>query len=554
MSELLVCVLAVLAQVSTSPEGRAGFRVRSDVAAGLNADMGWAGAPGENVAVHADEPFRIRFEVETAAEGPFRLQVRRNGGAWEDLEAHDFPHPESKKAKTPRASLVACKAYKDGAATADLLKGSSAPFRPGAGIGLSDRTPPWSGAGGHGEFEWAVVVRRFADGAALNEAEDTFEFRMAAADGKPLAEQGHPVLRLAVRPGHLGGTFVETPGRIGPWQARTGDLYFIMEPAETSNLFMMVKSSDHGRTWREVDGANRPPARDLESVDARLVGDTIHIVHQLTKRVYYHSFRTSDHPDRPDTWAVRSEEVAAVNSVAQAATLAVRSDGRLAAFYVGQARIHAGVRAPGGAWREAAVIDAAVGPQCAVGSADAVHLAYTTTAGAVVYRRLGADGVLTEPQAIATGAGTSRDDYGSVLPLVVLPGDTVVVLYRLPDGAIWERRVVGGAVATPAAKVTDRPVVRNAVDSQQPAADAVADGGLVRLLFVDEAARSVFATHDDGGWRPSSLQVDGILGSWIRGSVFTRPDGVRVYGYVYDAGSDGGAGLNRYAEWILSRP
>ena len=50
---------------------------------------------------------------------------------------------------------------------------------------------------------------------------------------------------------------------------------------------------------------------------------------------------------------------------------------------------------------------------------------------------------------------------------------------------------------------------------------------------------------------PSTLRVDNILGSWIRGNIYTRRDGVRVYGYIYDAGSDGGAGMNRFAEIVL---
>jgi hypothetical protein len=78
--------------------GGPGFRVRSDFAAALNADGGWAGAFNENVTIQADRPFRVRFEVERPSGppdgSPYRLQYRRNGGAWADVEAHDFPLPE----------------------------------------------------------------------------------------------------------------------------------------------------------------------------------------------------------------------------------------------------------------------------------------------------------------------------------------------------------------------------------------------------------------------------------------------------------------------------
>lgn len=540
----MILLLAVLLG-QTTEDAPARFRVRADPRAPLNADAGWAGAPGENITVFADEPFRIRFQVPAPATGPFTLQARRNGGPWADLEAQDFPHPKS---KTPRCSIVSSPGYKNGAATADLLPGGPGPFRGGTGVGLADRTEAWSAPDGHGEFEWAVVIRRFADGAELNEAGDVFEFRMEGADGRPAA-QG-PALRLAVRPGHVGGTYVETPGRIGPWRASNGDLYFVMEPAETSNLFMMVKSSDGGRTWREADGANRPPARDLESVDGRLAGGTLHLVHQTSKKVYYHSFRTSD-----DRWDVRSEEAGAAKPDAQSAAMEVRSDGSLAAFFVDRSRIRCAIRGTRGGWREAAVIEDALGPQCALGAGDAVHLAYYSPDGGVWYRRQDRDGALTDAVRLASGLGRTRAEYGAVLPLVVLPGDTAVVLWRGPDGAIWERRISADGAMTPAAKASDRAVVQDAVDSQQPAADAVADGDRVRLLFIDAAERSLRSTADGpGGWRPSTLEVGDIVGSWVRGGVWTRADGARVLGCVYDAGSEGGAGMNRFAEILLGRP
>jgi len=126
-----------------------------------------------------------------------------------------------------------------------------------------------------------------------------------------------------------------------------------------------------------------------------------------------------------------------------------------------------------------------------------------------------------------------------------------VILYRQSDGRLWERRVVNNGEPTPAVRVTDRPVVQDAVDSQQPGADVVLDGDTLHVLFIDESSRSLFSTDDRGGWQPSTLEVDDILGSWVRGSIYTHPDGVKVYGYVYDAGSDGGAGMNRYGEILL---
>ncbi len=69
-------------------------------------------------------------------------------------------------------------------------------------------------------------------------------------------------------------------------------------------------------------------------------------------------------------------------------------------------------------------------------------------------------------------------------------------------------------------------------------------------MFIEDDTGSIYHTHtnDFGEWQPSTLLVDRINGSWVRGTLLTRDDGVAVYGYVYDAGSEGGSGMNRYGE------
>jgi len=712
------------------------YRIRSDLAAPLNADTGWAGEPGEEATVQADRPFRLRLEIANAKdEARYALQARRNGGAWETLEAHDFPYPVRELeiefseqqpgtnppgwtvatgspaeftvvddaadrvlraaggergmmaiypapwplpefsygarfrlplgsesgfalifghvdagnyglvrfdpergisvslivggremlvaqhaasiipgiwheaelelengrlevtlnddavqfataikaaapgepgiavpagavveladlslegvARTPRVSIVATPAYSDGDATADLLPGSPAPFAPGFGLSLSERTPRWTGANRHSEFEWPLVVRRYADGPQVNEAGDRFDFRMVDAAGQPVANSAAARVTLAVAPGHLGGTFVENPGRIGPWQATNGDLYVIMEPTETDNKLMMMKSADGGRSWREVDGANRPDTNDLESVDSRLVGDRIHIAHQVTSSVRYHVFRTSDHPTHPDSWEIRDEVAARAQAIAQTATIAVRSDRSVVAIFLAD-RLHYAIRRPEGVWSAPVAIDAEAsfinaGPQAIAGRGDSVHLAYFSDDGGTWYRRLLPDGTLTARQRLAEGAGSGRAEYGAVLPLAYDRGsDTVSIAYRLDDGSLWERRVRGGSAPTPPVRITDRRVITNAVDSQQAAADLVADGGTSHVLFVDEGTRSIFSIRQENDeWQVPVLRIKDIQGSWVRGNVIERPDGNRVYGYIYDAGSQGGAGLNRYREYSL---
>lgn len=719
------------------------FRVRSDFNAELNADRGWAGALNEPVTMNVGDPFRIRFELESPVEAndkrQFRLQYRRNGGAWTNVGAERFPKPQKahelsfEKAEvgdgpedwrpvqgntsdmkvvgseqqpflrvrtdqepllgmgryetrwepsqfkafvrlpdvrqagasvifgyvdsenycrayldaagtirvsrfvdgeetaiterrasipsdqwreieievdgeaarvefgddeftadlgtaiprsaigfhvpanstaefqqfvvegephTPRVSIVDSKTYENEEETTDLLAGSSASYSAGAGVSFDEVTPSMSEGDVQSEWEWPLVIRRFADGAVTNDEGDTFEFRMAYADGHPVASNTNPVITVSVPPRLLGGTFIETPGRIGPWEASNGDLYFLMEPAETYNVLMTVKSTDGGRTWKEVDGADRPAIGDLEGFASDYSDGTIHMLHQTSNEVLHHTFHTSDHPTNPDTWQVRDDTVATPEEPpTQVTSLTVRTDGSIVAVYGGPEKIRYKIRSPNGTWGTKTIIDGEMstgvlsGPMTVLGKDDVVHLAYTEigeTEGAVWYRRIRPDGTLTPRQRIASGVGTSVGDRGSVLPLIFLPEtNTVVVIYRLGTGKLWARRIVDHGRLTDPVQVSNRNVVQSAVDSDQTGADAIAASGAAHVLFIEEGTGSIYHTWSDesGVWTPATLQVDDITGQWIRGRPLRRGSDVpSVYGYVYDAGSNGGSGMNWYGE------
>ena len=176
------------------------------------------------------------------------------------------------------------------------------------------------------------------------------------------------------------------------------------------------------------------------------------------------------------------------------------------AFYTADT-VHYNIRFSGGTWGADTVLDPGVapttaGPKAVLGANDTVHVASYGVDGTVWHRRLRRDGTLTRRQQLASGLGITRAEYGAVLPLVFIPRiNTVVIIYRQTDGRLWERRVVNHGALTPAVQVTDRIVIQDAVDSQQPAADAVQDGETLRLLFVEETSRSIFSTHDDDGWQ-----------------------------------------------------
>ncbi len=349
--------------------------------------------------------------------------------------------------------------------------------------------------------------------------------------------------------------------RVGPWQASNGDLYFLMEPAETDNVLMTVRSTDGGASWQEVDGANRPATGDLEGFASVMVDSRIHMLHQTSDHVFYHVFRTSDHPDQPNTWAVRDERLASPpEPPTQVADLAVRSDGSVVAVYGGPEKIRYRIRSPEGVWSNVTVVDAGrtpnlSGPSLVRAPDDDVHLAYTGDNGTAWYRQLRPDGALTPRRELADGLGAGSEDIGSILPLVYLPeSDSVSVVYRLDSGHLWERRIGPEGGFSEPAQVTKRPVVQNAVDSDQTGADAIGYGGSVHVLFIEAGTGHLYHTHREPGgqWHKAEPRVTNANAQWVRGALLHNEQGKPVYGYVYDAGSDGGSGMNHYREVLLS--
>jgi hypothetical protein len=451
-------------------------------------------------------------------------------------------------------SVVSTTAYEDLADAADLLDGSTSAYAGGKGVRLTGQGPALPDHGVQSEWEWPLVIRRYADGAVTNEEGDRFTFRLVDVKGRPLAADTSPTVTATVPPRLLAGTFPETPGRLGPWETSDGSLYFLMEPAESYNKLMTVKSDDGGQTWREVDGAHRPASGDLEGFASAVHDGTIHMLHQIDAGVLHHSFRTADHSTDPDTWNVRDDTVATPGEPpVQVTTLTARSDGSLVGMYGGPEHIHYKIRSPDGTWGEETTIpsetgDPLSGPQSVRGADDTVHLAYTRRDGTAWYRRIRPDGSLTAAQQVSSKLGTAETDVGSVLPLVHLPEtNTTTILYRRADSTLWARRTDADGRLRAPVQVTERAVVQSAVDSDQVGADAVAMGSSVHVLFIENGTGHLYHTRSDepGTWTPATLQVDSLNVQWVRGQPVRQGD---AYGYVYDAGSNGGSGMNRYGE------
>ncbi|MEM7052906.1 MAG: hypothetical protein AAF446_00010 [Pseudomonadota bacterium] len=507
---------------------------------------------GPGLKVELDDETLIEIERLPLSIGNLRLGVYLPENSLADFRSFVSEGESS----TPRTSILSASTFAHGTPTEDVLSVSPRPFTGGAGVSFAQHAPAWAADGGHGEWSFPIVIRHFADGAVLNEDGDRFDYRLVDAKGQALHADPLASVTLAVPDGHLGGTFVETPMRVGPWQAANGALYFIMEPSETWNRMMMVRSLDGGRSWREIDGANRPDTGDLEGLGSVLADGRIHILHQTSDEVLYHVFNAADQTERPNAWAIRDERVATpLQPPTQVADLTVRSDGSVVAVYGAGNSIRYRVRSAGGSWGEEYVVDGpdqtiVSGPSVVLGSHDVVHLAYTASDGSAWYRRIGSDDNLSEAVQFASDLATGDEDVGAILPLLHLAeSDSIGIVYRNRDGRLHERRVNAQGMWTEAVAISPRAVVQNAVDSDQTGADAVAFGDAIHALFVEDETGYLFHTSGrNGEWREAERVVDDVNVQWVRGRVVQSPYGEPVYGFVYDAGSNGGSGMNRYGE------
>jgi len=164
------------------------------------------------------------------------------------------------------------------------------------------------------------------------------------------------------------------------------------------------------------------------------------------------------------------------------------------------------------------------------------------------------DNSITKPQLFTQNLGTSERENISILPLIYLPGKkTTVAVYRKSDGYLYlSARSSNNSWSEPT-RVSDRPVVTNAVDSEQAGADLVAWGDQIIISFISEQNRDVYLAiiRDFDTTPDTKLIIAGIDGSWVRGNILYRQHSYSVYGIIYDAGSKGGSGYNNYISFDL---
>jgi len=165
------------------------------------------------------------------------------------------------------------------------------------------------------------------------------------------------------------------------------------------------------------------------------------------------------------------------------------------------------------------------------------------------HRQLLPDNSLTPAQQFAHNLGTTEDETVAILPLVYLPGTkTTVAIFRQADGYLYLSTKSSNNIWSESFKISDRPVVTNPVDSDQAGADAVVWDDKIVVSFIGEEDRSIYlSVIENFDQSPSARPiVSDIDGSWVRGNILYHQQQSTVYGIIYDAGSKGGSGFNKY--------
>ena len=382
-------------------------------------------------------------------------------------------------------------------------------------------------------------------------------------------------------------TYVEGGHRLGPFRDANGSLYIFLEVSEATGQPFMLKSSDGGDTWAEVDQAGRPAQTDMEGTDVRLVDHVLHIGVQGpgSDDVRYFTFNTSSHPTAPDEWVLNELVASAVDPIDQTTCLEVRGDGTVVIGYgrAGPTTDHVAykIRSTGGAWGSETIINSGdtTNTYTQIASVmDAnglIHFLYKSTggSGSVLTRTLSTGDVLEGAErTVATSVGTASDDRQPILPprTYVDGSDQVVLVAYKSSGStdvISLRTITNAGTPSAANQISHVAVARNVLgmNSRQPVATFIRDPetGELHLFYVNAGAdggaadstRTLYHRQTDGGvWQTEEVFINGGIDSHaMRAEAFTHAPGnggKRVIGLYWDTGSAGLEGA-AYDEYVL---
>lgn len=551
-----------------------GYRFKSDFGI-LNGDIGWVASENATATLDLGTRYRLRIHFrETAGKGSseaFEFWVLHPQGynTWQrvvmDNDAGGTVAPI-----IPRPSFN----YSDGAAcSTELLTNQGGTFDSSGGTadtvdGAATADPDDT----EEEVELCFTpVDWYYVNSTLYQVDDgdTLQVQLRRAGGTTFGTYTNtPTITINVPNKYIGGVYAETFQKVGPFFDTNGNMYICVETAEPWPELRMVKSTDDGVTWTEVDSANRPANRDIESMDVVQVGSVLHMGHYASSDVAYYTFNTSDAGSNPDTWQIEQDVSTSTTTDLQCVGIAPLSTGEI---FMGYQRndgtyesVYYRVRSTGGTWGSETEIDTAAstnfyGPIVVreVGS-DKVHIFYKDQSNGDIYHTSWTSGGgLTSRELVEGNAGTATANELSMtnavawqsgtdeMIMIVVQDDTNDYLYSVTitnDGSPETRRQVTS--------------VANHFDggsSRKPTAALAVDGTDIYCVFVDATSLDIWYTlsQDDDTWdTPTEIQDGSDITTYaVCCNVGTHSS--KVLAYYWDE-SDGYTGEVFYDEVSIS--
>lgn len=558
---------------STAALDQKNFRIRTDDSIALNTDSGWAAALNTNATIDAEIVFRIRFEVEAGATsvvtGGLKLRYSRNGGGYIDMPVSDSiaaPNVVEAVEIVPSASFTA------DAATTNLLAGSSNTFE--AGVGSHDNaTPTQTLQNEHTEVEYAIRIRKtygtFANGSLGENLDgDTFAFRLETATVAFATYSQTPTITLNIPNNLIGGSFVETPKKLGPFTDGNSAIYAIIEAADTNPRLLIEKSTDSGVTWIGKDIANSPSRRDLEAIDAVYAANELFIAHQQTSNVSFHSFRTSSNAS-PDTWNTKNEDIdtSLTTNGDQMVGLVRRSGGTFVCVYESdlasaQRQLSYKIRSTVPAWGTRVTLDSTASTaftdaSIVVGASDLIYIFYLDyTNGTVYYKTLSTGDVLSARTSVATGLTTSgtANRERPIVPSATYYDDAgtekILIAYRKSDGNIYSKLMAGGVLGAELQATTEGVLVDpSGTTNRMPVASLAVYQKNAYLIYADATTSDLWVREsaDGAAWSAATEIRDSVLVEFVSSMPFSTN-----IGYFFDDNAGGHTGNIKFGSFAAT--
>ena len=586
------------------------FRVRpSDADPLINANAGgdWDQLVDVNASMEPDLLFRIRFGVNSAVSGEtegFQIRSQKNGAGGYTLIPNTATPFTFGAGDNVEIQCIAG-SYTDGAATTDLLNPTGSFV---AGNGNDDNTTAAIvfATGEHTELEFCILFRKLSDTGHLADG-DFFDFRIYRDDGTALDTYTvTPRVTVLNRPGHIGGTWIETSLR-NLVVDDDGNLYSVHELADTPDTAIrlaMMKSADGGDSWTLMDDGNAPAETDIEAVDMdyHAASDTIFIGMQGESgdNVHFYTFRVAGHASA-DTWDIDELVTTTSTPADQAVAIAHRGspENDTILFYqksqvssrdqIGYKR-----KPDGGSWGSENVLDSEASTDVThpvvvrEPGDDTLHIFYHTsngTVGELWHQTMTpssdtVDGTRTQvDQAITVHAGPPGNKSGAFSNAVIWDDagtERVGVLYQddAGDDPYWNQSTTSTPSWGNEQQISTTDMKHNLLNTRQPNADIVVDDvdDEPWAIWVDDEAspdrfRLLSDTRVSGSWGTDTVE-DTSRFTMIRAITFTHSSGNggdRVIGLLVNdmreasspstggvPSNDGGTGFTRYFEIVLA--